>query len=93
MRKLPTFVALAAVASMTAPIGVGSAAVKCEIHTRTCIDGRTGQARVCITTICRNDDEIVSIDTIVLKDGDSESPQHVKPKLPKSSIMREKAVK
>ncbi|MFN4140319.1 hypothetical protein [Aestuariivirga sp.] len=54
------------------------AAAKCEMHTKTCVDGRTGQARVCITTICRKDGEIVSIDTIVLLEGESSPPPKLK---------------
>ena len=54
---------------MSALIGPTAAATKCEVKTSTCIDARTGQARICQTTICKDDKgEIVSIDTIVLKE-------------------------
>lgn len=64
-----------------------SATTKCEIHTRPCIDARTGTPRVCITTICRDNGEIITIDTIVLHEGST--PQTGKPKLPRSTVVPE----
>jgi hypothetical protein len=74
------------------PLGSFSAQAetKCEIHTKSCIDGRTGYVRVCISTICRNESEIISIDTIVLNEGNGAQP--AKPKLPRGpALSKEKA--
>jgi hypothetical protein len=70
-----------ALLSAATPAG---AATRCETVTRACIDARNGTARVCVTTICKDDKgDIVSVDTIVLKDDGGVSPPPVKPRLPK----------
>jgi len=46
------------------------AETKCEVNTSPCVDARTGETRVCSTTTCKNEKgEVVSVTTIVLKDG------------------------
>ena len=67
----------------TALIGPAAAANKCEVKTTTCIDARTGQARVCSTTICTDEKgDIISINTIVLKEtGGSEGAKPPKGKV------------
>ena len=65
---------------MVAPLGGALAEVKCEVRTTTCIDARTGQARVCSTTICRDENgKTISVDTVVLK-GDSNSVDATEPR-------------
>jgi len=71
--------------------GTALAATKCEIHTKPCIDGRTGQPRVCITTICRDGEDTISIDTIVLHEGSE--PSLARPKSPRSTLQPELKVK
>jgi hypothetical protein len=50
--------------------GPATAETKCTTKTYVCLDSRQGP-RLCITTICTDDKgDIVSTDTIVLKDGE-----------------------
>ncbi len=91
MKNLRSLIWVLAPAIISMPGWTASAALKCEMRTKPCIDGRTGEPRVCITTICHDDGEIVSIDTIVLKEGDGSKPE--KPKLPRDTARPEPTVK
>jgi hypothetical protein len=66
-----------------------AAAVKCETHTHTCTDVRTGEPRVCVTTMCKNEEgEVVSINTIVVREGkdDGGASAPTRPKAPKPGV-------
>ena len=62
-----------------------AAALKCTNTTYKCVDAVTKQVRTCTTTTCTNDTgDIVSIDTVVEKQGDTGAPPKPKIPLPKA---------
>lgn len=68
---------------VTAPPFQALAETKCEVNTGPCVDARTGETRVCSTTTCKNEKgEVVSITTIVLKDGGVQGGTGSKSKVP-----------